>query len=112
MKKTIPVLSPFVIGLLGAWFTECLLNFCCIVGSPFAGSEGTRFFVFCGICSLLSGLLILAITIANGFFLIELNSKKKARFVLIAQACVSLSLFAVSLNFADKILSNVTQAMF
>ena len=107
MKKTIPILSPFAIGLVGGWFAECFLNFCSII-SPFTNLEKTNFLVFCGISSLLSALLILTVVIANAFFLIALNSKKKARLVLIAQACVSFLLFAVSLNFADKILSNLT----
>ena len=103
MKKTIPILSPFVIGLVGGWFVECFLNFCSII-SPFVNLEETNFLVFCGISSLLSALLILTVVIANAFFLIALNNKKKTRLVLIAQACVSLLLFAVSLSYAEQII--------
>ena len=107
MKKTIPILTPLVIGLVGGWFAECFLNLCSII-SPFADLEKTNFFVFCGISSLLSALLILTVAIANAFFLIALSNKKQTGLVLIAQAGVSFLLFAVSLNFADKILSNLT----
>ncbi len=104
MKKTIPILVPVVTGLFGGWFAECFLNFCSITASPFANLEEPGFLVFCGICSLVSALLILTVAIANAFFLIELDNRKKARLVLIAQACVTLSLFAVSLRFAERII--------
>ncbi|MDY3863818.1 MAG: hypothetical protein SOZ51_06930 [Eubacteriales bacterium] len=104
MKKTIPILVPIVTGLFGGWFAECFLNFCSIIASPFANLEEPGFLVFCGICSLVSALLILTVAIANAFFLIELDNRKKARLVLIAQACVTLSLFAVSLRFAERII--------
>lgn len=106
MKKTIPFIAPFITGLFSGWFIECFLCFFSIMISPFAGFEESKFLVFCGINSLLSALIIIAFVIVDVIFLIELNNKKKSKF-LIAQACVAIFLCVISWNCADQIINTL-----
>ena len=103
MKKTIPVIAPISTGLLGGWYVECFLCLLSIMVSPFARPEETQYFIFFGISSLLSALLILVMVIVDAMFLIDLDDKKKIRFYLIAQICVVILLFFVSWICAERI---------
>ena len=104
MKKVVPMLSPFVIGLSGGWFAECFLCWCSVMASPFAGSAERDILVFCGIGSLLSALQVLAFAIADVLFLTELDNAKRRTLFLVAQAGVAILLFAVSLSCAEQVI--------
>ena len=77
MKKIIPFIFPLITGLFGGWFIECFLCVASITMSPFGDLDQFNFFLFCGIVSLVSLLIIIVATIVNISFFIELSNKKK-----------------------------------
>ena len=80
MKKIIPFIFPLITGLFGGWFIECFLCVASITMSPFGDLDQFNFFLFCGIVSLVSLLIIIVATIVNISFFIEQQEKVYARF--------------------------------
>ena len=105
MKKIIPFIFPLITGLFGGWFIECILWVASIIMSPFGDLDQFNFFLFCGIVSLVSLLIIIVATIVNISFFIELSNKKKCMLGLIVQVCTTIFICLVSWHCVAQVIN-------
>ena len=105
MKKIIPFIFPLITGLFGGWFIECFLCVASIIMSPFGDLDQFNFFLFCGIVSLVSLLIIIVATIVNISFFIELSNKKKCMLGLIVQVCTTFFICLVSWHCVAQVIN-------
>ncbi len=107
VKKMIPFISPFVFGLFGGLFVECVVGISSMVMSPFAELEKMSFLVFLCITSVFSAIVLIVMVIANMSYLMNLNTECKIRIAVIAETLIGLILFFFSWNLWNSVVGEL-----
>ena len=106
MKKSIPFISPLVIGVFASLFVECLMCILSISASPFTTYKVAPFFYSCIFISVLAALPTIAIIIINMIYLVNLDNAQRAKLTIMAEIFPAIALFLFFWNIWSTIFNN------